>query len=82
MTLIQLLQFLKMKYRVLSDFKIGTAYEEFEFELSYVRTELNNKLEYDVYLFNGLISDIENKKIEIYFNGDILSRVTLIATIT
>ena len=66
-----------MKYRALSDFKIGTAYEEFEFELSYVRTELNNKLEYDVYLFNDLISDMENKKIEIYFNGDILTKAVI-----
>ncbi len=67
----------------LSQFIIGSQYENFEFDLEYEKTIIRNNIEYIVYRYKKLekhfFLGIEIKKgIFLSFNGDILMEVVFL----
>ncbi|MFL0102005.1 hypothetical protein [Tenacibaculum maritimum] len=67
----------------LSQFIIGSQYENFEFDLEYEKTIIRNNIEYIVYRYKKLekhfFLGIEIKKgVFLSFNGDILMEVVFL----
>jgi len=60
-------------------FRIGEQYELYEFELKYVKTVFKGNNEYLVYEFieqrEMSLFDVRVKKVHLYYNADILSKV-------
>ncbi|MBE7633172.1 hypothetical protein F7642_02360 [Tenacibaculum finnmarkense genomovar ulcerans] len=67
----------------LSQFIIGSQYEEYEFDLEYEKTIIKNNIEYVIYRYKKyekyFFLDTEIKRgVFLSFNGDILMEVTFL----